>query len=130
MYECANNTVYVLWDSDGRKKWINVDEVVFEKTKMSRKYADIPKECSKIDWQVGQDVQDLCYGKGKVVEIDEGNYPIIVQFLSDEVMSYTLQGKMHKTYSRTLFFSEPIIVADTMPPKKKFVPTLTEGDGV
>ena len=40
-------------------------------------------------------------------------------------MSYRQNGKMHNDYARTLFFSEPKIIADEKP---KFTPVLEYGE--
>lgn len=105
-------------------------EHVKEQTMNNTEGQEIKWEGSQIEWEVGQVVWDVCVGKGKVIEVTKGDYPIVVQFALDEVMAYTLQGKMYDDYNRTLFFSEPTISADTLPPKKSFTPTLKNGDEV
>ena len=78
-------------------------------------------------FKVGQTVWDVLYGKGKVVEINVGEeYPVVALFeKAQEVMSYRYDGKMCDAYARTLFFSEPKIIADEKP---KFTPVLEYGD--
>lgn len=103
------------------------------------KIEDYPKEIShedsQIDWQVGQVVWDIMHGKGEVVSIasEHGTiYPVEVYFdkSSDEGVWFTLDGKCYEDCNRTLFFSEPKIIAETKPPKKPFVPTLKKGTDV
>ena len=74
-------------------------------------------------FKVGQTVWDVLYGEGKIIEINVGDeYPVVVSFeKAQEVMSYRYNGKMHNDYARTLFFSEPKIIADEKP---KFTPVL------
>lgn len=125
-FEDGTDRVWVLWETpgfaSGDELWCMVSELTFLETQ------DFDRE--SIPWEVGQDVWDFCYGRGEVVNITESDYPVIVQFLTGKVISYTLQGKEAYDSNRTLFFTKPTIIADTIPPKKKFVPTLKEGDEV
>lgn len=125
-HDKSDGCVWVEWDGFG-EAWTWVNSLVFlnVEVKNTREQENKP-----IPWEIGQEVWDVCYGKGKVVEVTKGDYPVVVQFALDEVMSYTLQGKVHNDYNRTLFFSEPTVIADTMPPKKPFTPTLKNGDEV
>lgn len=119
-------TVDVRWDSTGEEQWIDVSEVTFEKDK------DV-KEGSvelAINWEVGQVVWDTRFThRGAVISVD-------TQFVSVKFGTktgiYFLDGKSSSSIAarRVLFFSEPAIIADTMPPKKPFVPKLKEGDEV
>lgn len=91
------------------------------------------KKGSQIDWQAGQVVWDVRKGRGVVAEVYTENfyYPVIVEFDSGGVYTYTAEGKLLlDDLYRSLYFSEPEIVAETMPPKKPFVPKLKEGDKV
>ena len=85
-----------------------------------------------IEWKVGQEVWDIRCGKG-VVETLQASvaYPIGVLFPGGGVASYTKQGKIGRmdTY-RSLFFSEPVVIAERFPQKKPFAPTLQKGDTV
>lgn len=87
------------------------------------------QESSQIDWEVGQVVWDVAYGKGEVVKVDESVY---VKFKSDNTTyTFTADGSYDNEGSvRTLFFSEPVITAELFPPKKPFKPTLKKGDEV
>lgn len=93
-----------------------------------------PKESleQSIPWAVGQEVWDLREGKGKVIEIKEGeDYPVFVEFENEEYATYSTDGKFYTgDRIRSLFFSEPQVIADTMPPKKPFIPTFKQGDQV
>ena len=89
-----------------------------------------PSETKPIEWEVGQVVWDVLYGKGVVEEVHSGcPYPVEVKF-ADDFRTYTTDGKLGKELARTLFFSEPVITAELYPPKKPFVPTLKKGDVV
>lgn len=93
---------------------------------------EISHEDSQIDWQIGQVVWDIMHGKGEVVSIasEPGTmYPVEVCFdkSSDEGVWFTLDGRCYEDCNRTLFFSEPKIIAETKPPKKPFTPVLKEG---
>lgn len=104
---------------------------------------EISNEDSQIDWQgsqinwqvgqVGQVVWDIMYGKGEVVSIASVTgtiYPVEVCFdkSRDEGVWFTLDGKCYEDCNRTLFFSEPKIIAETKPPKKPFTPVFYKGD--
>ena len=85
-----------------------------------------------IPWAVGQEVFCLLRGKGVVTEFDSGckAYPVRVDFESGHIGWYTYEGKEEFNYNRSLFFSDPQIIADKLPPKKPFVPILKRGDTV
>lgn len=89
-------------------------------------------EEQEIKWEVGQEVFCCVFGKGTVIEISKnGPYPLRVSFEHEENTDegYTMDGKLFTAAeNRTLFFSEPKIIAEKFPPKKPFVPTLKEGD--
>jgi hypothetical protein len=78
-------------------------------------------------FKVGQTVYCLIFGRGKVVRIDENcshSYPVAVNFEMPGIDShdfYTFDGKLRKAGRRTLYFSEPKIIADELP---KFEPKL------
>lgn len=126
MYRNHADTVYVKWDSDWNKAWLNVDKVTFEK---DNKVEEQNTEHG-IKWEVGQVVWDVLYGKGVVSGVREGIFPVKVTYDDGGYEDYTLQGSFYEAGTRTLFFSEPKIIAETMPPKKKFVPRLKEGGKV
>lgn len=85
-------------------------------------------ESNENHFKVGQTVWDVLYGKGVVTDVNSvyQNYPIRVKF-PDGTRSYAVEGKLDKELARTLFFSEPKIIAETKPP---FVPTFKKGDVV
>ena len=119
-----DNCVWVLWE-DGGELWIEVDSLEFLDEAPSQ-----PDEDKPIPWQVGQVVWDVVYGKGVVTRVEDAIlFPVKVEFDDGGYEQYTLQGT-EGNGTRTLFFSEPIIIADTMPPEKPFVPKLKEGDKV
>lgn len=104
-------------------------EHVKEEVMNNTEEKEIKWEGSQIDWQVGQGVFCLLRGKGVIANTSYGgDYPIEVEFEKD-FEYYTNDGKLfdyHK--NRTLFFSEPKIIAEKFPPKKPFVPKLKKGD--
>lgn len=85
-------------------------------------------ESNENHFKVGQTVWDVVYGKGEVVNVLQTvlKYPVVVKFL-DGLRAYTEDGKPDKEFGRTLFFSEPKIIAETKP---AFVPTFKNGDVV
>lgn len=106
------------------------------------KFEDPPKEIShedsQIDWEVGQVVWDVRNGRGIVKSTEyKGGYPIFVEFdLKDFdgknfTDCYTLDGRYTRADAlRSLFFSEPKIIAETKPPKKPFTPVFKQGDTI
>lgn len=70
-------------------------------------------------FKVGQTVWCLLYGKGEVVDttdLDGGDYPVEVCFKNTgESEFYTRDGKYYTVANRTLFFSEPQVIAETEP---------------
>lgn len=69
-------------------------------------------------FKVGQTVWCLLYGKGEVVEIDNigTDYPVEVCFENTgESEFYTRDGKYYTVANRTLFHSEPQVIAATEP---------------
>ena len=76
----------------------------------------------EIKWEAGQEVWDVTFGKGIVVIVEEDNYtdfPVIVRFdtyYREE--SFTKGGKIFDDAERTLFFSEPDMMAEMFPVKK------------
>ena len=91
------------------------------------------QEEQEIDWEVGQEVWDVRYGKGVVdtmIAIPY-QYPIGVVFADGGTASYTSKWLNRCTdVYRSLFFSEPKIEAEKFPPKKLFVPALKKDDVV
>lgn len=109
----------------------HVKEEVMQEKKIENQ--PINWEGSQIDWQVGQTVWDVRYGKGIVDTLlaIPGQYPIGVVFTDGSTASYTSKGLNRCTdVYRSLFFSEPVVTAELFPPKKSFVPTLKKGDKV
>lgn len=106
-------------------------EHVKEETMENTEEQEIKWEGSQIDWQVGQEVFCLLRGKGVVSYIAEGDdivHAIGVRF-KDSEDCYTRCGKLDNSHkNRSLFFSEPEIIAEKFPPKKPFIPTLKKGD--
>ena len=88
-------------------------------------------EEQEIDWEVGQEVWDVRYGKGVVdtmIAIPY-QYPIGVVFADGGTASYTSKGLNRCTdVYRSLFFSEPKIEAEKFPTKKPFTPVFYKGD--
>lgn len=85
-------------------------------------------ESNENHFKVGQVVWDVVYGKGEVVIVLQTGlkYPVVVEFVDGKRL-FTEDGKLDEHYARTLFFSEPKIIAETKPP---FVPTLQVGTPV
>lgn len=85
-------------------------------------------ESNENHFKVGQTVWDVVYGKGEVVNILHTGlkYPVAVKFV-DGKRFFTEDGKLDEYYARTLFFSEPKIIAETKP---LFEPTLKKGDKI
>lgn len=89
-------------------------------------------EEQEIKWEIGQEVFCILRGKGIVSGIDyTPQYPVIVEFngSKEERDAYTIDGKLsfnHK--NRSLFFSEPEIIAEKFPPKKPFLPVFRKGE--
>ena len=93
----------------------------------------VPEDNTAIDWEIGQEVWDVRYGKGIVDTLlaIPGQYPIGVVFTDGSTASYTSKGLNRCTdVYRSLFFSEPKIEAEKFPPKKLFVPAFQKGDVV
>ena len=88
-------------------------------------------EEQEIKWEVGQEVWCCAYGKGVVESVSLIDDEIHVGFNRfNNSFNYDVNGIVYGGTSRTLFFSEPKIEAEKLPPKKLFVPTLTKGDVV
>jgi len=67
-------------------------------------------------FKVGQTVWCLLYGKGKVVEInDKKTFPVQVAFDSGASDAYSKLGQVIPGANRTLFHSEPQVIAATEP---------------
>lgn len=123
--------VYVAFPN-GTFYWYAISNLEFLKGKEETS-PTIPWEGCQIDWQVGQVVWDVRKGQGVVAKVctEDLEYPVIVEFDNGGVHTYTAEGKiLLDDLHRSLYFSEPEIVAETMPPKKPFVPKLKEGDKV
>lgn len=98
---------------------------------VSHEDSHIDWQGSQINWQVGQVVWDCAYGKGIVESVSLIDDEIHVQFERfNTSFNYDVNGIIYGGGSRTLFFSEPKIIAETKPPKKSFVPTLKKGTDV
>lgn len=111
---CAHNII-LLKDESGKKDWYNVSHF---KLKEEKKV--------ETDFRVGQTVWCVVFGKGVVESIDKSDaHPVEVKFDCGS-RRYTLSGDMfrHVKNNRTLFFSEPKVIAETKP---VFVPKLKSG---
>lgn len=75
------------------------------------------------EFQVGDTVWCVAYGKGKVTTIDDDVYCIGVESSGSGVIYYTKDGRLSTGGNRSLFFSEPKVEAAVTRP---FVPTLVE----
>ena len=86
----------------------------------------------EIEWEVGQEVWCVIFGKGEVIAVEEDNctdFPIRVRFESGRgAERFTKEGEYFTDCKRSLFFSEPIVTAESLPPKKKFMPVLEPGE--
>lgn len=78
-------------------------------------------------FKVGQTVWCLLRGKGKICEVNELEEEVLVEFETGRILWYLDSGKITYETNRTLFFSEPKIIADEVP---KFEPTLQKGDKI
>lgn len=71
------------------------------------------------DFQVGDIVYCVTYGKGEVVDIESddlgSNYPVKVKFNGENVSYYTSNGKWEVGGLRILFFTPPIQGATKRP---------------
>lgn len=117
--------VYVAF-ANGTSYWYAVSNLEFLEEAPSEEEKAIP-------WEVGQVVWDVRKGRGVVAKVctEDLEYPVIVEFDNGGVHTYTAEGKiLLDDLYRSLYFSEPKIVAETMPPKKPFVPKLKEGDKI
>lgn len=117
--------VYVAF-TNGTSCWHTVSNLEFLEEAPSKEEKAIP-------WEVGQVVWDVVEGKGVVTRVgcDIALFPVKVEFDDGDYDYYTAEGKSEETDKiRRLYFSEPKIIAETMPPKKPFVPKLKEGDKV
>lgn len=74
----------------------------------------------------GQKVWDLLHGEGKVISIHQNGDPL-VGFNEFTKVRYTPDGKIGKTFNRSLYFSKPEVKGATEPP---FVPKLKKGDRI
>ena len=69
------------------------------------------------DFKVGQRVWSMARGWGKVVRVDSGEFPIIVNFNCDKITDeyyFTNDGRYTSKENRTLFFKEIPIPADAL----------------
>ena len=124
---------YVMLKEQG--SWWNVGHFEHVKVELmnNTEEQEIKWEGSQIDWQVGQTVWDVRYGKGIVDTLlaIPCQYPIGVVFTDGSTASYTSKGLNRCTdVYRSLFFSEPKIEAEKFPPKKPFVPVFKQGETV
>ena len=113
---CAHNTI-LLTDESGKKDWYNVSHF---KLKEEKKV--------ETDFRVGQTVWCVIFGKGVVSDIEQDtdySYPVKVRFADGIEQEYMLTGEMFKSSkNRSLFFSEPKVIAEIKP---TFVPKLKAG---
>lgn len=91
---------------------------------------EISQQDSQIDWQVGQEVFCILLGKGVVDHISKDKEIGVTFEKHTGIRWYTPDGKCYEDCNRTLFFSEPKIIAETKPPKKPFVPVFKQGDTI
>lgn len=142
-------------DADGYSDYINGDEGViiqadtefsgadirFDKNEDSNylyghEYEILQEESSAteeaIPWAVGQEVFCLLRGKGVVFSVQSNQSlwecGVTVLFEKHGQIRYALDGKVSPSMNRSLFFSDPQIIADKLPPKKPFIPVLKKGD--
>lgn len=89
-------------------------------------------EKQEIKWEVGQEVFCLLRGKGVVHQIyNTGVYwseGVDVCFMNHGIIRYKFDGTISTGFNRSLFFSEPEIIAEKFPPKKPFTPVFYKGD--
>lgn len=109
--------VYIRGEGGNSKDWYAASHFKLKENTM---------KSNENHFKVGQTVWDVVYGKGEVVNILQTGlkYPVVVKFV-DGKRHFTEDGKSDENYVRTLFFSEPKIIAETEPP---FVPTVKKGD--
>ena len=92
------------------------------------------QEDGTIPWAVGQEVFCLLRGKGVVSSVQTNQElwgcGVTISFPAQGMARYNLDGKVAVSMNRSLFFSEPQIIADKLPPKKPFIPTFKRGDQV
>ena len=126
--------VDVIYENDG-PCWAMICNVNFVDSAEEKPSEEVgAQESSQIDWEVGQVVWDTSLGQGRVIHVFDTQ--IQVKFGNSQswnIIRYTPEGiyqMIQCAKNRTLFFSEPTITADTMPPKKPFTPILKEGDEV
>ena len=92
------------------------------------------QEDQEIKWEVGQGVWDTSLGQGEVIHVSDTK--VQVKFGNSQcwnMVCYTPEGiyqTLQCAKNRTLFFSEPEIIAEKFPPKKLFVPALKKDDVV
>lgn len=128
-YRGKENCVWADWESSRLgEAWIEIDSLEFlnvgEQDVVDQA---VPSEHTPIPWEEGQVVYCLIRGKGQVNDV--GRDSVVVWFDKVGAWKYTDKGELLGYEGvRTLFFSEPAIIADTMPPKKSFEPKLKEGD--
>jgi uncharacterized protein YuzE len=133
-YENGGEGIIVELDEDGA-------EIAFEKLN-SRQYFylseyEVIKDSEKdqeIPWEVGQDVWCVLRGKGVVYSFERNislwTSGVTVDFENQGTVRYNKDGKVSGGMNRSLYFSEPKIIAETMPPKKPFIPKFKNGDDV
>jgi hypothetical protein len=99
--------------------------------KIEESSQETSNENGQIHWQAGQEVWDCSYGNGVVSSVSIEDNKIHVCFRNNNnALNFDTIGVIYGGINRTLFFSEPKIIAERMPPKKTFVPTLKFDDKV
>lgn len=92
------------------------------------KEKELKMDNKAINWELGQEVWDTVFGRG-VVSAVFPQQQVHVRY-ADKIRWYTTEGVLQtlgEAKNRSLFFSEPEIIADRFPPKKPFVPLLKKG---
>lgn len=94
----------------------------------------VPEDNTTIDWEVGQEVWCLIRGKGVVRQIYntgmDWSKGVDVYFINHGIIRFKFDGTTGIGFNRSLFFSEPQIIAEKLPPKKPFVPVFKQGETV
>lgn len=124
VYEYSDAAVWVDWGNFIGNLWIDVEYLKFIEE------APTKEEDVSIPWEEGQIVWDTRFTRQGVVHSVDTQF-VSVKF-GTKTELYFLDGKSSSSVAarRVLFFSEPTVIADTVPPKKPFVPKLKEGEKI